>query len=306
MSGGMWASGPLRDHERAGRRFTAGGVESFVREAGPAEGGGDAVVCLHGVPVSSFVYRKVLDELGARGLRALAFDLPGLGLAARPGDFDYTWTGLGRWSLAALDALGLERVHLVLHDIGGPVGLEVAAAAPARIASLTLLDTIVEVDRFRRPAAMEPFAHRVLGELWLRAVPRRGFRMLMRRIGILDQGAVSDAELDAHLELLRREDGGRAFLRIMRGFERTREKRDRYVGALHGPYPVQVVWGRDDPALRLDEHGRRAQRAAGAEEIHVLPARHFLQEDQAPAVAERIAALAREGEPGEPPALRPA
>ena len=69
-------------HARAGARFTAGGVgASSASIAGPAA---EPVVCLHGVPTSSFLYRKVLAELGAHGLRGVAFDLPGLGLADRP------------------------------------------------------------------------------------------------------------------------------------------------------------------------------------------------------------------------------
>ena len=79
----------------------------------------------------------------------------------------------------------------------------------------------------------------------------------------------------------------------MRGFERTAAKRALYVGVLRDvPYPVQIVWGDRDPALKVDVHGEQARRAAGLDTIHRLPAKHFLQEDQAPAVAERIAALA--------------
>jgi pimeloyl-ACP methyl ester carboxylesterase len=62
----------VESHRAAGKEFVADGVRSFVREAGS----GDAVVCLHGVPSSSFLYRKVLDELAARGLHGVAFDLP--------------------------------------------------------------------------------------------------------------------------------------------------------------------------------------------------------------------------------------
>ena len=58
----------------------------------------------------------------------------------------------------AVDALELGRFHLVVHDIGGPVGFELAAAMADRIASLTVLNTIVDVDGFRRPWSMEPFA----------------------------------------------------------------------------------------------------------------------------------------------------
>ena len=276
-------------HRAAGRPFEAAGVASFVRE----DGDGEAVVCIHGVPASCFLYRKVLAELAARGLRGVAFDLPGLGLAERPEAFDYTWTGLGRFCVAAVGALGLERFHLVVHDIGGPVGFELAAAAPGRIASLTVLNALVEVDTFKRPWTMEPFARRGVGELYLRTLSKRAFRALMRLQGIENIAAVPRAELDAYVDLLRRGDGGRAFLKIMRGFERTREKRDLYTRVLRdGRYPVQIVWGAGDPALELGVHGEAARRAAGVDEIHTVPAKHFLQEDQAPAVAQHVADLA--------------
>jgi haloalkane dehalogenase len=277
-------------HKSAGRFFDVSGLRSFVRE----EGEGDPVVCLHGVPSSSFLWRKVLRELSRRGLRGVAFDLPGLGLADRPSDHDYTWTGLGGFARAAVDALGLERFHLVVHDVGGPVGFEVAAAAPERVRSLTVLNTVVEVDGFRRPWSMEPFARRGVGEAYLATMVKPAFRMLFRLQGVKDKSAVPNEEVDAYVDLLKREDGGKAFLRIMRGFERTREKQDLYVSTLSEvPYPVQVVWGADDPALSLEHHGEAARRAAGLDRIHSVPAKHFLQEDQAPAVAERVAEIAR-------------
>jgi pimeloyl-ACP methyl ester carboxylesterase len=276
-------------HKSAGRYFEAGEIRSFVREGGD----GDPVVLIHGVPSSSFLYRKVIDELAARGLRGIAFDLPGLGLADRPPDFDYTWTGLGRFAGHAVDGLDLDRFHLVVHDIGGPVGLELAAAAPERIRSLTVLNTVVEVDGFKRPWSMEPFARRGIGEAYLTTMTTPAFRMLFNLQGVANRRAVPKEEVYAYVDLLKRDDGGRAFLKIMRGFERTRAKQDLYVGALRDvPYPVQIVWGAKDPALPLETHGEATRRVAGLDEIHALPAKHFLQEDQAPALAEHVAELA--------------
>jgi len=57
-------------------------------------GSREPVVCLHSVPASAFLYRKLLPELAARALRGIAFDFPGLGLAERPARFDYAWSGL--------------------------------------------------------------------------------------------------------------------------------------------------------------------------------------------------------------------
>ncbi len=287
----MTSTDVVADHRAAGRAFTAAGVTGFVREAGE----GETVLCMHGVPTSSFLYRKVLDELAARDVRGVAFDLPGLGLADRPENFDYTWTGLGGYCTTAIEALELEHFHLVVHDLGGPVGFELAAAALDRVKSLTVLNTIVDVDTFKRPWSMEPFARRGIGEVYLRALSKPAFRMLMRLQGVADRSAVPNAELDAYVDLLKREDGGRAFLRIMRGFERTAVKRDLYRAVLASDrYPVQVVWGTRDPALKVDIHGEAARRAAGVDTIHRLPGKHFLQEDQAPAIADLVAGITRD------------
>jgi haloalkane dehalogenase len=175
----------IAEHRAAGRQFEAGAVRSFVRE----QGVGEAVLCMHGVPASAFLYRKVLAELADRGFRGVAFDFPGLGLADRPVDFDYTWTGLGRFSVAAVDALALDRFHLVVHDIGGPVGFELAAAMPERVATLTVLNAPVAVDGFKRPWVMEPFARRGIGEVYLRTLSKPMFRVLMGVVGVKNMNA---------------------------------------------------------------------------------------------------------------------
>jgi haloalkane dehalogenase len=279
----------LARHRGAGRRFTAAGVRSFVLE----QGTGAAVVCLHGMWGSSFLYRKVLRELAERGLRGLAWDLPGFGLAERPVDHDYSWTGLGRFCVAATEELGLDRFHLVVHDIGGPVGFELAAALPQRVASLTILNTMIDVTEFTPPWSMRPFRRPILGRVWLAGMTPPMFRSLMKLQGIADSSQITKAELNAYLALMKGEDGGRSFLKIMRSTERTPAKQALYRSTVRDvPYPVQVVWAAEDPALKLAVYGERARAAAGLEHIDTIPGKHFPQEDQAPAIAQRVAEIA--------------
>jgi haloalkane dehalogenase len=287
---GRSVSEVIEEHRAAGREFEAGGVRSFLRE----EGDGAAVVLVHGVPSSSFLYRKMLPPLARAGHRALAFDFPGLGLAERPGDFDYSWGGLARWMGEAIDALGVERCHLVLHDIGGPIGFEWAVRNPARVQSLTALNTLIDLADFHRPWTMHPFSIRGVGEVYLRTMRRFTMVRLFYLQGIDDRSEVPKEEVGAYYDLLKREDGGRAFLRIMRGFELTEEKeRLLWDGLEERPYPAQVVWGERDPALGANRR-EAVQRALRVEQPLLLPAKHFLQEDQAPAVAAAVARLAAE------------
>ena len=234
----------------------------------------------------------MLPALASRGLRAFAPDLPGTGLSGRPVDFDYSWTGLGRHLVATADTLGLDKFHLVVHDIGGPVSFELATTMPERVASLTVLDTIVEPYGFRKPLPMKPFAYRGIGEIWLRATPRPAFRTMMRLIGLASQSTVTAAEIDVHHLLLRRDDDGRAFLKIMRGFETTTDKTALFAAVLAHGRPVQVLWGDSDRALPARKQGHKAALAAGLERPELLPGRHFLQEDCAEQIAERVATLA--------------
>ncbi|HYB29607.1 MAG TPA: alpha/beta fold hydrolase [Solirubrobacteraceae bacterium] len=278
----------IEAHRDAGAFFEAAGLRTFARH----DGAGENVLLMHGLPASSFLYRKVIAELARRGFRALSFDLPGLGLSARPEGFDYSIRGLGRFAAAAVDALGLQRFHLVVHDAGGPIGFELAERRHDRISSLTILNTLIQPPTIPFP-----------GELMARVadrVPAWGrspwvWRQLMLRVGILDASGVPAAELDAYRVLALGDDGGSAYLRIMRALGRVDGGPRDYtalVNSATNPYPVQVIWGALDPALPLRRYGMKALAATGLRYLAALPARHFLQEDQAPAVAELIEQLA--------------
>lgn len=75
-----------------------------------------------------------------RERRAIALDLRGHGRSAPPRDGDYRITSLAADLQAALDHLGLERVVLVGHSLGGVVCAAFAGAHPERVAGLFLLD----------------------------------------------------------------------------------------------------------------------------------------------------------------------
>jgi pimeloyl-ACP methyl ester carboxylesterase len=275
-------------HQAAGRRFSAGGVASFARE----QGRGGTVVMLHGVPTSSFLYRKLVPAVAGQGLHAVAFDLPGLGLAERPEDFDYSWSGLANWTGKAIDALEIDRCHLVVHDIGGPIGFEWAIRNPDRVLSMTVLNTLIDVGGFRRPWVMRPFATRGVGEAWLAMLQPWAGSQLFYMQGIENRAATPRHEVQAHIHLLKHRDRGRAFLRIMRGFELTPQKERFFAEGLgERNWPARIVWGERDHALGLDRL-RAVEEVFGTEHTILLPAKHFLQEDQAAAIANAIGDLA--------------
>jgi pimeloyl-ACP methyl ester carboxylesterase len=279
----------IEAHRAAGRTFEAGGLRSFVRE----EGDGPPVLLMHGVPTSSYLYRKVLPALAARGRRAVAFDLVGLGLADRPDDFDYSWTGLGAWCAQAVDALELSSFHLVIHDLGAPVALEMLARSPGRATALTILNSPIKVDGFTKPWTMRPFEGDLLGRLWLGSMTEWMFVRLMYLQGVSDRRKAPPDELAGHFHLLKSTDGGRAFLKIMKGFETTAEKEALYLDAIRAVPRErrQLVWGARDPVFTPGGMGEHAKRAAEVDELVLLPGKHFPQEDCFEQIAEHVAQL---------------
>ena len=280
----------LAKYEAGGRLFNVNGVQSFVLD----QGKGDPVLCIHGVPASAYLYRKVVPALARHNLRGVAFDMPGLGLADRPEDFDYTWSGLSRFCEEAANSLGLGRFHLVVHDIGGPVGLMLAARNPERIKSLTILNTLIDADTFHRPWMMAPFAWPIIDRIWLASMNRWLLYMLFRYTGAADFSNLPRQEIYAYVDLLKRKDSGKAFLKIMRGFELTPGVRDLCHAAVQNPnYPRQLIWGIKDRALSFEKQGKRILEVAGISEATRVNGKHFLQEDNSELIAQRISRLAQ-------------
>lgn len=275
----------VRAHRDAGTSFVAGGVRSFVR----AEGEGEPVVLVHGLPASSFLYRKVIPLLAARGRRAIAFDLPGLGLAEHPTGFDYRLGGLGEFAAAAVDGLVSGPFHLVVHDAGGPVGFELIRRRPDRVRSLTILNTMVEIPSAPFPGEILARTSRRVGG-WLGS-PRL-WELLLHRVGVTDRSALGRAEADAYRLLALGDDDGAGYLDIMRSVRASASTgsssyRD-VVDTTRVPYPVQIVWGARDPILTLRRRGLEMLAATGLDRMTVVPGKHFIQEDCAPAVADAI------------------
>jgi len=98
------------------------------------------VVCLHGFCQSSAYWAPTLDRVAARGVQALAPDLPGFAASAsEPGP--YTMSDLADAVVRMLDARRIDRVRLVGGSMGGVVAQQLVLRHPARVERLLLVAT---------------------------------------------------------------------------------------------------------------------------------------------------------------------
>lgn len=105
------------------------------------EGRGDPMLFLHGNPTSSYLWRNVIPHLRELG-RCIAPDLVGMGSSDKP-DIAYRFADHARYLAGFIDALGLERVVLVVHDWGSALGLDWAMRHPSRVRGVAMMEAIL-------------------------------------------------------------------------------------------------------------------------------------------------------------------
>ena len=110
-------------------------VDEGPRDAAP-------VLMLHGEPSWSFLYRKMIAGLVAKGHRAVAPDLIGFGKSDKPTEqSDYTFERHVKWMSDWLVAQDLKQITLFCQDWGGLIGLRLVAAFPERFARVVVANT---------------------------------------------------------------------------------------------------------------------------------------------------------------------
>ncbi len=126
----------VAEWEARGTRITVDGLQVFVLDApATAPERGDPLLVLHGFPTCSFDWRGVIEPVRAAGRRVVLFDFLGFGLSDKP-DVRYSIRGYADTAEAVAQAVGLEQVVLVTHDLGDSVGGELLARVAGGIARL--------------------------------------------------------------------------------------------------------------------------------------------------------------------------
>jgi pimeloyl-ACP methyl ester carboxylesterase len=275
-------------------------VEIRTHDAGPLDvhlyeaGSGPPVLLLHGWPQDAACWRYVIPRL-ADGHRLIAPDLRGFGQSGAPGR-GYDGLTFGADAIALLDALEIERAHVIGHDWGGFASFAAAIAAPERVASMVILNTI--------PPWVQPSPRMALdlwrvwyvllmagfGERVVRGRPELIAKML-RGDRVHDGISVADAE--GYAARLARPESARATALLYRSYLRSFRAvlLERRFADLRLRPPTRFLFGTNDLAI--------SHRMLDGIEGHcddlvverVPDSGHFIAEEKPDLVAERAREL---------------
>jgi pimeloyl-ACP methyl ester carboxylesterase len=157
------------------RTVATAGPRLSIMEAGT----GPPVVALHGLGGTKGSFLPTVAALSS-GFRVIAVDLPGFGDSEKPIGAPYDARYFARVVVDLLDALALERVHLIGNSLGGRIALEIGLRDPARLARLALLAPSLA---WRRDRPWAPLLRLTRPELGLvQLAPRTLVDAIVRRV----------------------------------------------------------------------------------------------------------------------------
>jgi len=231
-------------------------------------GSGPAVLALHGLGGTKGSFLPTVAALG-RGFRVIAVDLPGFGDSDKPIGASYDPRFFARAVVDLLDALELDRAHLIGNSLGGRVALEVGLLHPDRVDRLALLCPSLAWRRERRWAPLLRLTRPELGLVQL--APRRVVEAIMHRVIPDADGGWTAAGLDEFLRAYLTPAGRAAFYAAARQI---------YLEEPHGEagfWPrlrglqadALFVWGRHDRLVPIAFERHVADALPGARHVEL-------------------------------------
>jgi haloalkane dehalogenase len=251
------------------------------RESLPVEAPKGTVLCLHGYPESSFMWRHLLETVADAGWQAVAPDLPGYG--------DSPYAGSGTWQshVDAVDAFHREQelgeVVLVVHDWGGLIGLRWACEHPELIRAMVISNTGFFPDG-RWHGMAQALRTPGKGEEMVGAIDRAGFGGMLRAVS----PSLDDRSLDEYFKAYGSPERRRGQLELYRSGELS-ELADYDLAAVGAP--ALILWGEDDPFAPVAGAHRFAKELPDAELVVIGGAKHFVFDDEPQACSAAVRAF---------------
>jgi len=240
------------------------------------EGAGSPVVLIHGFAGNTFSWRNAIPPL-AETHRVIALDLPGWGYSDRSPEIDFSHEGHAALVVRFLDSLGLEKVVLIGHSMGGGVAQRVAAAHPERVSHLVLVasvDASEPPDSARRRSLPAPMFAAIdtatRSKRLMYAAGRRSLRQITSNPECSNDEAVEGYMAPLLIP------GTVAALRKMTASVGS----DPLVDLAQISVPTMVVTGVNDTVVRTPVGVRLAAGIPGACLVEIPNAGHLLAEEQ--------------------------
>ncbi|MEP2936490.1 MAG: alpha/beta hydrolase [Gilvibacter sp.] len=243
-------------------------------------GSGPVILLLHGVPTSGWLYRHMISDLTSQGFRVIVPDMLGYGSSASPDLYEvYHEQEHASRILALMSFLNIPQWHHVMHDAGGLWTWPLFALSPKSILSLTALNCIAFEAGFKPPmrfkrgflakAVMWTYHNGITTSMMLKGLFKSG----------LNKNSLTKQDIEGYKKpLLEGKTKGMYYF-----FTQTCNKLpliSKFTDKVD--VPAQIIWGKNDSFLKLQPQRDEftAFLSVGDDSVHILDAKHFIQEEK--------------------------
>lgn len=282
--------------EAMGTRVRAWDHELFVVDLPASEPAGtDPILILHGFPNSSFTWSNLVERL-RRNHRVVLLDMLGYGLSDKPMDTPYSLFAQADLIEAVSRACGLERVSLVMHDMGDSVGGELLARSldgtlDLEIGARVITNGSIYMDLVQLSVGQQLMLALPDEPLTDEQAPQADLFKPSLAATCSPSHQPDDAWLEAEWQLMAHRDGHRLLPRLIRYVEERRVHEGRWTGAIEKhPSPLTIVWGALDPIAVIAMAERLAEARPDATFVRLEDSGHYPMIEAPDAVVNAILA----------------
>lgn len=240
-------------------------------------GSGDPILLLHGWPTSAYLWRNLMPTLAEKN-RVIALDLPGFGRSDKRLSDSFSFNYQRKMIDGFLSSLGIEKVNLAVHDLGGPLGLFWAVRNPQKVSRITMLNTLVYPEFSWAVKLFGLSTMLPLVRTWMTSP--KGIRGAMR-FGVVHKDQLSKMDIEQYQRPFQSKEARKVLLKTVqrlsiKGYHEMAEELPKF------KIPIQLIYGKQDKILPdIAETMARVQKDLPQAELTALDdCGHFLQEDK--------------------------
>lgn len=242
---------------------------------------GQAIVCLHGNPTWGFYFRSLVERFAPKA-RIIVPDHIGCGLSDHPTDKHYRATHRAEHVQQLLQALGITKYSLVLHDWGGPIGTNLALRNVDAVKKIVYFNTtLTETESL--PYIIKRAAHPLVGRFFTRTTAH--FVKLTTTLGVEKRlpKEIKEGYLSPYGSRARRtaiwdfvadipfDNESPSYYDMLELAVRLPQLRQK---------PVLIIWGLKDPCFHRGIFGHMTKHFAHAQTVELPTASHLVLEDE--------------------------
>jgi pimeloyl-ACP methyl ester carboxylesterase len=248
-----------------------------------SSGEGEVVLLVHGITTYSFIWRKIVPLLDQK-YRVLTIDLPGCGNSSKQLERKYSIKNHAHLLKSFVEKLGIEKFHLVGHDVGGGACQIFAVHYPELLYDLTLINTVAydfwpvqPIIAMRTP---------IIRQFAMATLDFGALRMIVRR-GLYHPEALTTELMDHFWAPMKTREGRKAFLHFAASLDNN--DLTEISDALRKlSLPVLIIRGDGDPYLSGLIAEKLAENIPESILVKIATGGHFIQEDEPQLIAEEM------------------